>query len=385
MNVSETLTAQEKIHNFFENPKGFWAWLVQVVIIILIFLSVYIFFIEFFYLEIFDRYANLYNNINHIILAVFTVEYLLRLYTSPKIGKFFIRPMNLVDFFAVFPNYLELFLNLAVDTTELRALRIIRILRFTRLFRAFKLFHYSSTLKNIFHYQNTILQSITPVIVAFAIIKGGIWALEHYGFWINNSSLSELFAIIGFALGIILSQKIGVSYGKFIQVEEAIIRIYGALSSLKLILNGVEDGLGNKIVKNWAAIFIQNLENPQTENLAIHTANAEMYLAVIKTEEKPGEMATMYTNICQDAALCLSKKSRLTPKAYDNLLQQATILYLTLTAIFIPGLTGLISVLVACYILYGMYHLTEDIDSILGGDYNLININLSELKYLIKD
>ena len=158
----DSQTTKEKIYNFFENPKGFWAWFVQAVIFIFIILSVYIFVIEFFYVDIFHRHAKFYLDLNHIILGVFTVEYVLRFLTAPKKGKFLIRPMNIVDFLAVFPNYLELFLHLVVDTTELRVLRLLRL---TRLLRAFKLFHFAGAFKKIFRYQDTILQSITPVIV----------------------------------------------------------------------------------------------------------------------------------------------------------------------------------------------------------------------------
>lgn len=89
--------------------------------------------------------------------------------------------------------------------------------------------------------------------------------------------------------------------------------------------------------------------------------------------------------ITKDASFCLSKKTRITPKAYDTLLHQATMLYLLLIAIFIPGITGMISVIVATYILYGMYQLTQDLDSILGGEHNLINVDMSELIYLVNE
>ena len=55
-------------------------------------------------------------------------------------------------------------------------------------------------------------------------------------------------------------------------------------------------------------------------------------------------------------------------------------LYLALAVVFIPGMAGMLSTLVATYTLYGMYYLTQDFDSIFGGEFDLININVSELE-----
>jgi len=93
----------------------------------------------------------------------------------------------------------------------------------------------------------------------------------------------------------------------------------------------------------------------------------------------------LHGEISRDAAFCLSKKVRITPKAYDNLLQQSTVLYLTLIAVFIPGITGMISTVVATYILYGMYNITQDLDSIFGGEFSLMNIDMTELEYLVEN
>lgn len=61
-------------------------------------------------------------------------------------------------------------------------------------------------------------------------------------------------------------------------------------------------------------------------------------------------------------------------------MQQATVLYLFLLALFIPGWSGLVSVAVATYVLYGMYNVTQDLDSILGGEYRLIRINMTDIE-----
>lgn len=374
-----------QIHNFFEQPKGFLAYLVQFLIFIFIITSVVNVYIEFFNPEFFSRYENLFHLSNWIILLAFTIEYVLRVSTAPKKLAFVKKPLNVVDFLAIAPNYLELLLPMVVETTELRVLRLIRLLRFMRVLRVLRLFRYGSFLKRIFQYQNTIFEAITPILIIFIAVKGFIWLLETYHFWIPNADLGELFAIIGFALGIILSQKIGVSYDKFIRVEEALIRLYGNLRSLTLILNAKKRGFGTQVTKRWVEVFLTLLKDAKADNYQIHGANESLYEAITKFEPIPADLTNMQTAVYQDAAFCLSKKVRLTPKAYDTLLHQATILYLALIAVFIPGLTGVISVFAATYILYGMYNLTQDLDSIAGGEFNLISIDISELEYLVEN
>ncbi len=373
----------EKIHAFFEEPKGMFAYLTQALIFLLIIASVAIVVVEFWYRPIFHRYENLFHIVNFIILGVFTVEYTLRVTTAKNKFQYVRKPLNIVDFLAIAPNYIEFLLPFFVETTELRALRIIRLLRFMRILRAFRLFRYGTLLKKVFQYENTILEAITPVLIFFTITKTIVWVLEANRIWLNIQGLGELFAIIGFALGIILSQKIASTYDKFLEVEATIIRLYGSLRSLREILNLQKKGLGIRMTKEWINAFLSLLKNPKANNFEINDANIKLYKEIYPFEKAPADLAVMYSDICRDGAFCLSKKVRITPKAYDTLLHQSTMLYLGLIVVFIPGLTGLISIFVATYILYGMYNITQDLDSIFGGEFNLMNVDLTELEYLV--
>ena len=212
-----------------------------------------------------------------------------------------------------------------------------------------------------------------------------VWVLEYYDYWFQNANLGELFAIIGFALGIILSQKIGSTYGKFLEVEDTVVRLSATLRSLTNILDKLQPQLGTKACHAWAKKFLNLLEDPKANSYEINQVNTELYQVIAQAEEAPAELAVLHGDICRDAAYCLSKKTRLMPHAYDTLLHQATMLYLFLIAVFIPGATGLISVVAAAYILYGMYNLTQDFDSVLGGEFNLINIDISEFQTLVKE
>ena len=88
----------------------------------------------------FDPYANLFHFFNLLSLAVFTVEYLLRLFVAPEDAEFsssrfprlaYIRsPYALIDLAAILPFYLATFI-----TADLRMMRVLRLLRLLKLFR----------------------------------------------------------------------------------------------------------------------------------------------------------------------------------------------------------------------------------------------------------
>ncbi len=100
--------------------------------------------------ELSSRYAAFFEYFEIFSVLVFTVEYLLRLWSStadedfkhPVSGrlKFLITPMALIDLIAILPFYLKI---LPVD------LRVMRSLRLFRLFRLFKLARYSESMMSL--------------------------------------------------------------------------------------------------------------------------------------------------------------------------------------------------------------------------------------------
>jgi hypothetical protein len=84
-------------------------------------------------------------------VAIFTVEYLLRLYLAPEDEEFKARrnarfryvlsPFALIDFLAVAPFYLQAFIPV-----DLRVLRFLRLLRILKLFRIVIILNYTSVI-----------------------------------------------------------------------------------------------------------------------------------------------------------------------------------------------------------------------------------------------
>jgi hypothetical protein len=381
----EEKNLKNKIYRFLEHPSGFWSYVVQVVIMALILLSVFLVWTEFFNRPFFVKYETDIQIANMFILFAFTVEYLLRLFTAPKKLKFALKPFSIIDFIAIAPNYIEFVLPFFVETTELRVFRLLRLLRFSRSIRLLMLFRYKSAFRKVMKYKGTILEAITPIMLLLVGSKLIIWILEVRGIWIHDTNLSELFGIIGFALGIILAEKIEMTHTKFLQVENAAVDLYATLTTFQHLIDRLKPGKGKSVVKEWTKEFLKLLHDPNADNTQINASNEKLYKEVAMIEPKAADVHNYYLKLLEDSFFCLSKKEHLTPRAYDTLLHQATLLYLVLIAVFIPGLTGLITVFVATYVLYGMYYLTQDMDTIIGGEFDLINIRTSQLEYLVEN
>ena len=192
MEDKQSRPLREKIHEFFENPKGALAVGVQLFILALIVLSVILAVMEEFYPEIAQKHVMLLEPVNRIILIIFTIEYLLRVSTAPRKVIYVIQPLNVVDFLSIFPGYVEIVLNLSVDYSlmGMRGIRILRFMRFARFIRGLRLLRFLKTLSRAFQYEDTVLQAITPMILLGIFLKAAIWSLEYQDMWITNPSLA---------------------------------------------------------------------------------------------------------------------------------------------------------------------------------------------------
>lgn len=108
-----------------------------------------------------------------ICVAVFTIEYAARVWSSPDRARFIFSFYGLIDLAAIFPFYA----NLAVD------FRSIRILRLFRLLRLFKLLRYSEALNRFYRAfmyarEELILFSVATMALMF-LSSVGIYYFEH--------------------------------------------------------------------------------------------------------------------------------------------------------------------------------------------------------------
>jgi voltage-gated potassium channel len=108
-----------------------------------------------------------------IIVALFTIEYGLRVYVAEKKSAYIFSFYGMVDFFAILPFYLAL----GLDMRTLRALRLLR------LFRLFKLARYNKAIDrfvrafSIAREEIIIFAIVTVILLYFAAT--GIYYFEH--------------------------------------------------------------------------------------------------------------------------------------------------------------------------------------------------------------
>ena len=355
--------SSQAIYNFFEHPKTPTARLVHALLVGAIIVSAFLALVELSFPNAFIEYSSALMWLERVILGMFTVEYVLRFSAAPRKWAFFWHPFNLIDLAAIVPFFF------GINAAAARVLRVLRLLKLARHLH----------LLGVFRLKETILEKIFPLLVLLFVTKILVWIAEEQGLWLQSGGLGELFAIVGFALGIILAQKITTTSEKYFAVREAFFRICAQVQSLAAFYP-----YEKAFLADWLEKLVDAFADKKATSKEFFPSNAELLMRVRDQEQKPSEMCILAKDITNDAHLVLCKKNDTVPAAYNLLLQQATLLYLALIVIFLPGVVGIISVLVGTYILYGMYHVTLDFDTISGGEHNLINVHTTELSQLAK-
>jgi voltage-gated potassium channel len=136
----------------------FWGRTFDIFILIIIILSIVAVMLES-VAEISAEYGTELRIIEWIFTVLFTIEYVLRIWTSPKPVKYIFSFLGIIDFLAITPAFLGIFFG------GTQALIIFRSIRLIRVFRIFKLVRYLSGGRVILR---AILDSI-PKITVFLV------------------------------------------------------------------------------------------------------------------------------------------------------------------------------------------------------------------------
>jgi len=131
------LPLKARIYQTFENPRfSLLARVLNAYILLLIFGSTVAFCLQSVYsLAHTTEQEAIWFAVEIFIVVNFTLEYLIRMVTCPKLWPFLISPLNIIDLVAILPFYI----GLIVQSNNLGGLAAARVLRLVRIFRVLKL------------------------------------------------------------------------------------------------------------------------------------------------------------------------------------------------------------------------------------------------------
>jgi voltage-gated potassium channel len=158
------------------------------------------------------RYALLFRGFEVFSVAVFTVEYLLRIWSctankkfhGPIAGRlrFAVTPLALVDLIAILPFYLPVVVSLD--------LRFIRAVRLLRLFRMFKIGRYSESMMIM---GNVLRKKKEELLITFFVVLVLLIIASSLMYFVENQAQPEAFASIPSAMWWGVTTLTTVGYG----------------------------------------------------------------------------------------------------------------------------------------------------------------------------
>ncbi|MGA1206692.1 MAG: ion transporter [Gammaproteobacteria bacterium] len=131
---------------------------------------------------LYDHYARLFDRFELFSVVIFSIEYLLRVWSAPERGqlaasgerrRYIFSFHGIVDFFAILPFYLQILLP-GADLRVLRVLRLIRVL---------KLSHYSSAIEDLFEAiraeKRSFIATLYLLLIAILLASSLMYFAEH--------------------------------------------------------------------------------------------------------------------------------------------------------------------------------------------------------------
>ncbi|CAB4022104.1 potassium voltage-gated channel Shaw-like, partial [Paramuricea clavata] len=164
-------------------------------------------------MEYFSESQSTQHQVIHILEIIcviwFTAEILIRFTVCPNKRKFIKQIMNWLDFAAIIPFYLQLFLT----NTEMNSIVALRIIRLIRVFRVFKLSRHSYSLQILGH---TLRSSLSELFLLGFFLSIGVVVFSTLMFYAEHESGAKKFSSIpaGFWWAVVTMTTLG--YGDIV-------------------------------------------------------------------------------------------------------------------------------------------------------------------------
>lgn len=164
-------------------------------------------------MEYFAKKHSTQHQVIHIIEVIcvvwFTAEILIRFIACPSKRKFVRQIMNWLDFAAIIPFYIQLFLS----NTDMNSIVVLRLIRLIRVFRVFKLSRHSYSLQILGH---TLKSSLSELFLLGFFLSIGVVVFSTLMFYAEQESNHKKFSSIpaGFWWAVVTMTTLG--YGDIV-------------------------------------------------------------------------------------------------------------------------------------------------------------------------
>lgn len=194
-------TTKKNLYLIFEKPsKHKYGKAIQTIIFLNIFISIFVMFLE--TENSLSSYKDTFHLVNIINVSIFTIEYILRLYSFPKNKfKYALKPLMIIDLIVLLPFYLSFF---NVDLSFLRTLRILRIFK---LFRLSKFVEFDNIMLSILKDKK---EELLYVAISLFIL---LFTLTPLVYFFESKAQPEVFSSMSTALWWAITTFTTVGYG----------------------------------------------------------------------------------------------------------------------------------------------------------------------------
>jgi voltage-gated potassium channel len=161
---------KQKLYAVIFEAETFGGRLFDAILLVLILLSVVVVSLES-VVEIRKDFHLLFRNLEWGFTIIFTIEYFLRIYSTPRPLKYMFSFFGLVDLMAIIPTYLSLIL---VGAQYLLVVRVLRLLRIARIFKLTRFINEGNVLSRALRASVTKIMVFLGVVLTMVVIVGSL-------------------------------------------------------------------------------------------------------------------------------------------------------------------------------------------------------------------
>jgi len=198
-NKKPNLSCLEVIHLLCEDENYNWgSFLIISVVMLLIFVSTFSYVLE---TEPRLRGNDAFVTIEYIVSSVFTLEYAARIVSCRNMWLYFWAPMNMIDFLAVIPFWIELSLAGGGFSGFLRVIRVIRLARIVRLLKSPFFTDYLDVFAETIRLSSHAFGLILTMLCLFIVVFGSlVYEMENIekgedGLWYSGDAQTYFISI----------------------------------------------------------------------------------------------------------------------------------------------------------------------------------------------